>query len=102
MTYIYESPDGGKTVYKRKPGSSKREKIEITTNHVFSYKGGPEIWTKDMWLHVSPYIQSITPISEIQETVDEFAEKNDIKNALGVHVRRTDNSNSKKYSKKFL
>lgn len=75
------------------------KKLEIKTNHVFSYKGGPEIWTKEMWFHVSPYIQSITPISEIQEAVDEFAEKNNIKDVFGVHVRRTDNPNSKKYSK---
>ena len=27
--YIYESPDGGKTVYKRKFGSDKREKINL-------------------------------------------------------------------------
>ena len=26
--YIYESPDGGKTAYKRKFGSDKREKID--------------------------------------------------------------------------
>ena len=26
--YIYESPDGGKTIYRRKSGSSEREIVE--------------------------------------------------------------------------
>ena len=30
MTYVYESPDGGDTVYRRKPGSSTRELHSIS------------------------------------------------------------------------
>ena len=30
--YIYESTDGGRTVYRRTPGSSLRKKISVTTN----------------------------------------------------------------------
>ena len=32
VRYIYESTDGGRTVYRREPGSSLRKKISVTTN----------------------------------------------------------------------
>jgi len=32
IRYIYESTDGGRTVYRREPGSSLRKKISVTTN----------------------------------------------------------------------
>ena len=52
-----------------------------------------------MWAEVSPYIRSLSPVDEIQDVVAEFYEKNDIGNKVGIHIRRTDNANSKKYSK---
>jgi len=75
------------------------DNIEITTCGVFSYKGGPKVWSDDMWAEVSPYIRSLAPVDEIQDVVAEFYEKNDIGNKVGVHIRRTDNAKSKKYSK---
>ena len=32
VRYIYESTDGGRTVYRREPGSSLRKKISVTTD----------------------------------------------------------------------
>ena len=33
IRYIYESTDGGRTVYRREPGSSLRKKISVTTDN---------------------------------------------------------------------
>ena len=73
--------------------------IEITTCGVFSYEGGPRIWSDDMWAEVAPYIRSLSPVDEIQDVVSEFSNNHNISDMVGVHIRRTDNSKSKKYSK---
>ena len=57
------------------------------------------MWSDDMWVEVSPYIKSLSPIDEIQDAVSEFYEKNDIGNKVGVHIRRTDNVKSRENSK---
>ena len=73
--------------------------IEITSHGVFSYKDGPRIWSQEMWGEVAPYIRSLHPIDEIQDVVRGFCEKYEIKDRVGVHIRRTDNTNSRNYSK---
>jgi hypothetical protein len=73
--------------------------IQVTTYGVFSYKEGPKIWSKEMWHEVAPYIQSLHPIDEIQDVVSHFCNQYSIKDRVGVHIRRTDNTRSSKYSK---
>ena len=73
--------------------------IQITTYGVFSYKGGPKIWSPEMWEEVCPYIRSLHPVDEIQDVVSEFYDRNNIIDRVGVHIRRTDNSTSIRHSK---
>jgi hypothetical protein len=75
------------------------KEIEISTCGVFSYKGGPTVWSSEMWTEVHPYIRSLSPVDEIQDVVSEFSDKHNISDMVGVHIRRTDNLKSKKYSK---
>ena len=40
MKYIYESPDGGKTVYRRLMGQDKREPVPSDEPDVFIFEDG--------------------------------------------------------------
>jgi len=75
------------------------KEIEISTCGVFSYKEGPTVWSDEMWAEVHPYIRSLAPVDEIQDVVSEFSNKHNVSDMVGVHIRRTDNKKSKKYSK---
>jgi hypothetical protein len=44
VTYIYESPDDGHTVYRREMGSDTRE--------LYIYKGSPFIYSYGMWADI--------------------------------------------------
>lgn len=73
--------------------------IELSTCGVFSYKGGPKVWSGEMWGEVQPYISSLSPVDEIQDVIAEFNDKYNVTDMVGVHIRRTDNVKSKQYSK---
>lgn len=42
-SFIFESPDGGKTVFKRNPGTVERELISTAESDLFSYAAWFEI-----------------------------------------------------------
>lgn len=60
---------------------------EEGSNIDFEYNKVPE----GMRIEIISYLKKLVPIQKIRETIDEFSQKNDISNYIGLHIRRGDN-----------
>lgn len=58
--------------------------------HEVFIKGNFEVTQKEFQKYVDNQKRHIKPLPHIQKDIDEYAEKLDIENTIGLHIRRTD------------
>ena len=68
-TYIYESPDGGDTVYRREPGSTDRELLHVSEKKRHLYQ---ELQHTKLWGNIHRAAQTDCALEQMLKQIEVY------------------------------